>query len=492
MGQRTVRVVVGQGDLEHAGSLRRVLERDDVDVVGDATNASQLARVLTDEQPDIVVLDDVIGIAAVELAAEIAPQARLVVVWPAAVMPIAGAIRVDPSEVATTLAATVALAAGLRGLRAVDRPEWIERVKKDPATLREMLAARGALPTRPSVTELQRRGHRLHPSPTAAKRAGRSDGAAAAAVVPIGLAASQRDDPADAPAAADAAVDVPPALLSSAWNRRLGIIALGGAAAAGALMIAIALGPHASNIVSAEPFPVTIQPAGGPPFALGDGGGTQTGGNGGTTSGGGTTTAAGSGGGGSTTTGGSSTTTGGQSPHGSLGGLGGGAGSGSGGSGSGGSGSGGSAPSGGSSDGPKPNSSHLPGAHGTGKPGTPGWRNPSPGGSGNHNPHGGPPGHSSSHPGHGHDGQGGGTGDGSTHGNGRGNGNGNGGGNGGGTGASSGTNHPATHGNTPGHSQAGTHGNSAGHSQAGTHGNPHANGHAGLDHGRAAAHRHKR
>src|SRR4051794_30321403 len=109
MGQRNVRVVVAQGDLEHAGSLRRVLERDDIDVVGDATNASQLARVLTDEQPDIVVLDDVIGISAVELAAEIAPQARLVVVWPAAVMPIAGAIRVDPSDVASTLTATVAL-----------------------------------------------------------------------------------------------------------------------------------------------------------------------------------------------------------------------------------------------------------------------------------------------------------------------------------------------------------------------------------------------
>src|SRR5262245_33237753 len=190
MGQRTVRVVVGQGDLDHAGSLRAVLERDDFDVVGEASNASQLARVLTDEQPDIVVLDDAIGISAVELAAQIVPEARLVVVWPAAVMPIAGAVRVDPSEVGTSLAATVALAAGLRGLAGIDRPEWIERVKKDPATLREMLAARGALPTRPSVTELQRRGHRLHPSPSAAKRASRATDAAAAAVVPIGAAAS--------------------------------------------------------------------------------------------------------------------------------------------------------------------------------------------------------------------------------------------------------------------------------------------------------------
>ncbi|HJX07012.1 MAG TPA: hypothetical protein VJ736_02985, partial [Actinomycetota bacterium] len=150
MGQRNVRVVVGQGDLEHAGSLRAVLERDDFDVVGDVSTASQLAPVLTDEQPDIVVLDDVIGVGAVELAARIVPDARLVVVWPAAVMPIAGAVRVDPTEVGATLGATVALVAGLSGLGSSDRPEWIERVKKDPATLREMLAAGGALPTRPS------------------------------------------------------------------------------------------------------------------------------------------------------------------------------------------------------------------------------------------------------------------------------------------------------------------------------------------------------
>jgi hypothetical protein len=471
MGQRNVRVVVGQGDLEHAGSLRHMLERDDFDVVGDAANTSQLARVLTDEQPDIVVLDDMIGIAAVQVAAEIVPDARLVVVWPAAVMPIAGAVRVDPSEVATTLTATVALAAGLSGLGAVDRPEWIERVKKDPATLREMLAARGALPARPSVTELQRRGHRLHPSPSAAKHAARSDDAAAAAVVPIGLAASQQQEPPDASddAAVAAAGAVPPPVLSSAWNRRLGIIALGGAAAAGALMVALALGPHASNIVSAEPFPVTIQPAGGPPFTVGSGETQNRGG------GNGAATTPGAGGGGSsapgdaTITGGSTSGTG-SSPHGSLGGFGGGAGSGSGGSGSGGTGGSGSGSGGGASNGgPRADASHLPGSHGTGKPGVPGWRDATPGDSGDHNPHGGPPGHGSN-PGHG-------SGNGGAHGSG------NSGAQGGGSGSSTDSNGPGA-----------THGNSAGHSHAGepTHNNGHANPHASAQHGNSAAHRHKR
>jgi hypothetical protein len=469
MGQRSVRVVVGQGDLDHAGSLRAVLERDDVDVVGEASNASQLARVLTDEQPDIVVLDDVIGISAVELATQIVPDARLIVVWPAAVMPIAGAVRVEPAEVGTTLAATVALAAGLRGLGGIDRPDWIDRVKKDPATLREMLAARGAAPARPSVTELQRRGHRLHPSPSASKRAARETDAAAAAVVPIGLAASQREEaPADAADAA-AAATVAPAVLSSAWNRRLGIISLGGAAAAGALMIALALGPHGSSITSAEPFPLSTGHGGGPAITLG--GEAQPPGDGGptTTGGGGDTSVSGNG---SNAPSAGPGSTGGASPQGSLGGLGGGNGDGSsGGTGGSGSGTGGA----GSPAGPRSSSSHLPGAHGTGKPGAPGWQGSAPGGSGDHNPHGGPPGHD---PGHGQA---------SSHGSGQSNGQGSGGGNDQGNG-NAGGGQGVTHGNGGGRGHAGgSHGASSG-----SHGNGHANGHSAGHGNAAAAHRHKR
>jgi hypothetical protein len=421
-----------------------MLERDGFEVVGDASSTSQLARILTDEQPDIVVLDDMIGVDAVEVATEIAPDARLVVIWPAAVMPIAGAVRVEPSEVATTLTATVALAAGLSGLGAIDRPEWIERVKKDPATLREMLAAGGSLPARPSVTELQRRGHRLHPSPAASKRPARSADAAAA-VVPIGLAAGTHED-----AEVAAATAVPP-VVESRWNRRLGVVSLASAAAAGAVMIALALGgTHAPGIVSAEPIPPVAGHAGGPPF--GTGGGTQNpDGDGGTTTPtGGGQTGPGSGGAstplgtiqvlsGGSSTGGSST---GGAPSGS-------------GTGTGGAPSAGGTPPGG----PRSSSSHLPGAHGSGRSGGAPGQSPAPGGSGDHNPHGGPPSHT---PGHG--GQGG------TNGNGHGGGNPHGGGNGGGG---------TGNGNANGHGA---------HTNAG-----HGNGGRSGSHGRSAdAHSHKR
>jgi hypothetical protein len=444
MGQRNVRVVVGQGDLEHAGSLRAVLERDDFDVVGDVSAASQLEPVLTDEQPDIVVLDDVIGVGAVELAARIVPDARLVVVWPAAVMPIAGAVRVDPTEVGATLGATVALVAGLSGLGSSDRPEWIERVKKDPATLREMLAAGGALPTRPSVTELQRRRHRLHPSPSAAKRVARMTDVAAASVVPIAVAASRRDGPASTPGDA-AAPTVPPTVLGAAWNRRLGTISLGGAAVAGALMIALALGPHTPSIVSAEPFPAYVSHGGGPAFTLG--GETQTSGDDGVQ------TAEGGGRGGNPTSGGLATSdsgfTSGTTPHGSIGSIGGGnrtgAGNGTGGS-SGGSGTGTGGTGGtGAPGGPHSTSSHLPGAHGAGKAGAPGWQGDAPGRSGNHNPHGGPPGHD------------------------------------------------AVHGSSPENANGGSGVNNGGaQGSSGSHGNGHGYGQAGGHRRSAAAHRHKR
>ena len=239
MGQRNVRVVVGQGDPDRQGFLRTVLEDDGFDVVGEAATTSPLARLLTDEHPDVVVLDDAIGVSAVQLAAEIVPSAKIVVVWPAAVVPIAGAIRVEPSEVLETLAGTVALAAGIGGL--AERPEWIEKVKKDPATLRELLAARGGVPTRPSVTELQRRGHRLHPAPGSPRRTARpkqtpaskpTDEERRGIVAPIPLVA---------PAAAAAASRQE----EESWNRRLGMVALGGAAVAGALMIALAFSNRA-------------------------------------------------------------------------------------------------------------------------------------------------------------------------------------------------------------------------------------------------------
>jgi hypothetical protein len=376
MSQRNVRVVVGQGDLDRQGFLRTVLEDDGFDVVGEASSTSPLARLLTDERPDVVVLDDAIGVSAVELTAEIVPSAKIVVVWPAAVIPIAGAMRVDPSEVLHGLGATVAVAAGI-GL-GVDQPEWIERVRKDPSTLRELLAARGGVPTRPSVTELQRRGHRLHPAPASPRRASRpaskpADHDRHAVVTPLPV----------APAAAAAAASPTE---QESWNRRLGMIALGGAAVAGALTIALAFSNRAPTITSAEPFlPPIVQPSASQAPSTGgqqgggqqptDSGGSNTNagvdqsGAGGVSPAGlgdargmliGPTTPAGDGG---TSGGGSSAGPSGETPQGNAG-------------------------------GPRANG-HVPGSHGNdehdGGP-TGGSASEAPGNSGSHNPRGGPPG----------------------------------------------------------------------------------------------------
>jgi hypothetical protein len=249
MDQRSVRVVVGQGDPAKA-ALRDVLEADGFEVVGEATVGADLARLLREVQPDVVVLDDAIGVAAAQLAAELAPRAKLVVIWPAGVAPIAGATRVDPGEVPMALAATIGLVAGveLSGLGTIDRPDWIEKVRKDPATLREKLAAGATVPARPSVTELQRRGQRLHPSTgMGRRRSARSTGDPAAVVLPIAAATQLTDgDPTDS-----AGVDGSEATL----NRRIGMIALGGAAVAGALMIALSFGVNRQPpVIAAEPF----------------------------------------------------------------------------------------------------------------------------------------------------------------------------------------------------------------------------------------------
>ena len=263
MDQRSVRVVVGQGDRAR-GSLRDALTEDGFLVVGEVATIGDLARVLRDAQPDVIVLDDSIGVAAAQLATELSPQAKLVVIWPAAVMPIAGAARVDPSEVKMALSATVGLVAGISGLGSIERPDWIDKVRKDPSTLREKLAAGGAAPVRPSVTELQRRGQRLHPSPGAGRRrSSRSARAAAVAAGALSLASTEAAGGEGAAAAARAASETD-ALVS----RRIGMIALGGAAVAGALMIALSFGPNRSPaVIVAVPFhpPVGVPTASGPP-----------------------------------------------------------------------------------------------------------------------------------------------------------------------------------------------------------------------------------
>jgi len=259
MDQRSVRVVVGQGDRTR-GALRDVLEDDGFEVVGEATVGADLARVLREVQPDVVVLDDAIGVAAAQLAAELAPSAKLVVIWPAGVAPIAGATRVDPVEVPMALSATIGLVAGveLSGLGTIDRPDWIDKVRKDPATLREKLAAGATVPARPSVTELQRRGQRLHPSTgMGRRRLARSTGDPTGAVLPIAAATQPAaSDPTDGSPDVDGA--------EATLNRRIGMIALGGAAVAGALMIALSFGGHRQPpVITAQLFlpPVTSSSA---------------------------------------------------------------------------------------------------------------------------------------------------------------------------------------------------------------------------------------
>ena len=269
MDQRSVRVVVGQGDLAR-GSLSDALTEDGFLVVGEAATVGDLARVLRDAEPDVIVLDDSIGVAAAQLATELTPQAKLVVIWPAAVMPIAGPARVDPAEVAMTLSATVGLVAGISGLGSIERPEWIEKVRKDPAALRAKLASSGAAPVRPSVTELQRRGQRLHPSPGAGRRRSSRSGRAAAAAAALSLASTEAS-------AGEAAAGTAPTETDALVSRRIGMIALGGAAVAGALMIALSFGPNRSPavITAARFIPPLTAPTAGPPITdptPGDGG----------------------------------------------------------------------------------------------------------------------------------------------------------------------------------------------------------------------------
>jgi hypothetical protein len=227
------------------GFLRFVLQSEGYQVVAQASSSGELARVLAEHRPDVVVLDDGIGATAVQMTHEISPGSKVILVWPGAVVPIGGDARVEPNEVLRALGPAVAKAVGpiSASFETISQqPAWIERIRKDPATLRDRLEARGGLPTeRPSVTELQRRGHAEEPDEghvTADE--------ALAPVVPLArlsLPPAVWASTIDLEEAEEAEREaVAAGAEASEWNRRLGMIALGGAVAASVVVVALALG----------------------------------------------------------------------------------------------------------------------------------------------------------------------------------------------------------------------------------------------------------
>ncbi len=248
---RRIRVVVGEGRTAQRGLLRFVLEGEGFDVVGEAEGSADLSGVIEQQRPDVVVLDDGIGVMAVPMVHEVAPDTKVVLVWPAAVVPIGGDARVEPAKILKDLGPAVqqvaAAAVGLAG--PLEQPEWIARVRKDPATLRAKLVgtAAAAAAARPSVTRLQR-GRRLHPFPRRSKTTGLEGQEEVIpvplVVLPAGDGGAELEPVLDigGAGAIGTGASEGPSEERSEWNRRLGTLALSGAAAVSALALAFALG----------------------------------------------------------------------------------------------------------------------------------------------------------------------------------------------------------------------------------------------------------
>jgi hypothetical protein len=245
---RRVRIVVGEGRTAQQGLLRFVLEGEGFDVVGEAKGVADLSGEIEANQPDVVVLDDGIGVMAVSMVHEVAPQAKIVLVWPSAVVPIGGDARVEPAKILRDLGPAVEhVMAPIAALtETFDRPVWIDKVRKDPAALRGLLAAK-AITKLPSVTRLQRRSKRLHPKgqqPRAGDGEVLEEGVPAPVVLlPVGIAGEALEPVLDIGGGSAGDELVEETLEErSEWNRRLGMLALSGAAALSAVVLALGLG----------------------------------------------------------------------------------------------------------------------------------------------------------------------------------------------------------------------------------------------------------
>jgi hypothetical protein len=245
---RRIRIVVGEGRTAQRGLLRFVLEGEGFDVVGEARGSADLSSTIEAQRPDVVVLDDGIGVSAISMVREIDPQAKLVLVWPSFVVPIGGDARVEPAKILRDLGPAVEhVMSGAVGLtRTFERPDWIDKVRKDPATLRDKLGSSGKETTkRPSVTRLQNRGKRLHPPGRRSKPTDRPRREEIPAPIIVLPGAGSEVEPVldlGGGEASDARPTDEPIVERSEWNRRLGTLALSGAAAVSALVLALALG----------------------------------------------------------------------------------------------------------------------------------------------------------------------------------------------------------------------------------------------------------
>jgi hypothetical protein len=164
-----IRVIVVEdpaGSPQPTGLLRAVLEQEGVEVAGEVRTFHELVQLAADEQPDAVVFADEVPQDELARLRRVAPAAKIVLVSPiltAAEAELASAV-VERTDVLRSLGPVLVLLctpghpSARRGTtESFDRPDWIDRVRKDPVTLREILGAgpHEEVTPRPSISSLQ-------------------------------------------------------------------------------------------------------------------------------------------------------------------------------------------------------------------------------------------------------------------------------------------------------------------------------------------------
>jgi hypothetical protein len=195
------------GSAAPTGLLRAVLEREGVEIAGEVATESELIQLAADEQPDAVVFASQAPQGERDRLRRVAPAAKVVFVssiLTAAEAELAEAV-IERSDVLASLGPVLVhlcTPGRVNARRAMtesfDRPDWIDRVRKDPLTLREILSEHGGeVDDAPSVTSLQGEARAADddlvvlpdleadaPETKAGGRAGRGDGDAREAAAP--------------------------------------------------------------------------------------------------------------------------------------------------------------------------------------------------------------------------------------------------------------------------------------------------------------------
>jgi hypothetical protein len=154
----TSKVVIAESGTDAPGMFRFVLEGEGLEILAETNTVPDLVAAMAVHRPDVVVISEQTGLEAIAYVRAVS-EAKVVLVSNDGAHAGAADAQGESSAVISELGPVIEELCGSGTpsvTRSFERPAWIDRVRKDPKTLRDILSkSRRSASAGQNVTELQ-------------------------------------------------------------------------------------------------------------------------------------------------------------------------------------------------------------------------------------------------------------------------------------------------------------------------------------------------